>query len=461
MTADLAEEPGAARIEGRAPALRPSVPLYRHMLYGTGLTHGLDFLVLAHIHFMCEDGKSFSVDDLVEELRGEGICAANGKGLIGSKAVYQSVARLRDVGFLHRTQENGGNFGRVSYTFYEFPSSNPNWTPPSLSESTSIDPLGLSGEAVANLLNSNHVSAGHTASPVRARADRARADRPSGNQHVSAGQTASPDRPSGNVAPPTPPRREEEDSSSRKSSSVTAVAAGAPATDAAAVTAAAEFLAELPGRWACGRKTAASLAPLLVEAVTEQGWELGADLVQQLTRRSQARRSTQAVLADRIEDLPRYQAARKALEQERAKTAVGRVPGQQLALEDARHDRADAAAHQVPDVTPEQTEQARGFLLTLTGPWALGPEAAERLAPLLAARAAERGWAFDERLRKQLMSNPGGGQNYEWLLENRRIATLPDRTRNTAKPGPGDMCPKHPRYRAGSRCVPCAMAVPA
>ncbi|MFJ1774986.1 hypothetical protein ACIOFQ_32875 [[Kitasatospora] papulosa] len=460
MTADLTkEEPGSARIEGRAQALRPSVPLYRHMLYGANLPNPLDFLALAHIHYMCEDGRSFSVDDLVEALRGEGICAANGKGLIGSKAVYQSVARLRDVGFLHRAQENGGNFGKVSYTFYEFPSLNPHWAPPEGSDRGRSEPVGLSGEAASALPISNLVFAGHTASPDRASADRASADRRNGKVDVFAGETASPDRRSGNAAPPTPPLREEEDSSSRKSS-ITTVPAGAQATDSAAVTAAAEFLAELPGRWACGRKTAVELAPLLAEAVQAQGWELGTDLVQQLTRRSQARRRAQSVLQERIEDLPRYRAARKALEQERARSAAGHVPGQQLALEGARHDRSDAAP-QMPDVTPEQAEQAQTFLLTLTGPWALGPEVAARLAPLLAVKAAERGWAFDERLRKQLMSNPGGGQNYEWLLENRRIATLPDRTRNAARTGQDGMCPKHPQYRAGSRCIPCAMAVPA
>ncbi|TXS34838.1 hypothetical protein [Streptomyces sp. t39] len=449
------EQPGAARIEGRAPALRPSVPLYRHMLYGAGLPNALDFLTLAHIHFMCEDGRSFSVDDLVEALRSEGILAANGKGLIGSKAVYQSVARLRDAGFLHRAQGNGGSFGKVSYTFYEFPSLNPYWTPAAGSDRGWSEPVGLSGEAAPTLPMGNHISAGHTASPDKARADSARPDRRSGSADVSAGQPASPDRRSGNAAPPTPPRREEEDSSSRKSSSTTAVPADAQPTDAAAVTAAAEFLAELPGRWACGRKTAGELAPLLTEAAQAQGWELGTDLVQQLTRRSQARRGAPSVLRERIEDLPRYRAARRALEQERERSTAGRVPGQQqLVLDGNQHGRGDTVPRQ--DVALDLIEQARVFLLTLNGPWALGPEVAERLAPLLADRASERGWVFDERLRQQLMSNPGGGQNYEWLLEHRRIATLPDLTRRPERRRevPAGMCGRHPGFREGD-CSPC------
>ncbi|MEV5864379.1 hypothetical protein AB0L83_32250 [Streptomyces sp. NPDC052071] len=451
MTADLTkEEPGAARIEGRAQALRPSVPLYRHMLYGANLPNSLDFLALAHIHYMCEDGRSFSVDDLVEALRGEGICAANGKGLIGSKAVYQSVARLRDVGFLHRAQENGGNFGKVSYTFYEFPSLNPHWTSREGSNRGWSEPVGLSGEAAPSLPVGNRISAGQTASPDRASADRASADRRSGSVDVSAGQTASPDRRSGTAAPPTPPHREEEDSSSRKSSSITAAAADAQATDAAAVTAAVEFLSELPGRWACGRKTAAELGSLLAESVTAQGWELGSDLVQQLTRRSQARRSAQAVLRERIEDLPRYRAARKALEQERAKTA--QLGGeQQLSLPEVQRPGSGAAA--ASGVTAELVERAREFLLTLTGPWALGTESAARLAPLLAGKALERGWEFDQVLLEQLMSNPGGVNNHELVLERNRIGCLPFR-RKTA-PGRQQRDGRNARQEAVDACTVC------
>ena len=449
MTADLMrEEQGSARIEGRAPALRPSVPLYRHMLYGTGLTNALDHLALTHIHYMCEDGKSFSVDDLVEALRKEGILAANGKGLVGSKAVYQSVNRLRDVGFLHRTQENGGNFGKVTYIFYEFPSLNPHWAPPESSGEGASGPLGLTGEAALNLLNSNHVFAGQTAWP-----DKARAARRSGDTDVSAGQAAWPDKRSGNAAPPTPPYREEEDSSSLKSSSVAAVPAGAPATDAAAVAAAVEFLAELPGKWACGRKSARELGPLLTEAAAEQGWELGTDLAQWLTRRVSGRRSALSALRDRIEDLPRYHRARKSLEVERARTV--RTGADQPLLPEAPETGQPAPEGQAPagqaaapalpaGVSTERAEEARKLLLSLTAPWSPDPQTAVRLAPVLAAVTAERGWELGEALRQQLMSNPGGGQNYAWLLEHKRIAALPDRSAvRKAQQAPAPACERH------------------
>ncbi|MEU1128010.1 hypothetical protein ABZ371_31615, partial [Streptomyces sp. NPDC005899] len=240
-----------------------------------------------------------------------------------------------------------------------------------------------------------------------------------------------------------------EDSSSRKSSTTT-VPVDAQETDVTAVTAAVEFLAELPGRWACGRKTAAELGPLLAEAARAQGWELGADLVQQLTRRSQARRGAQSVLRERIEDLPRYRAARRALEQERERSATARVPGQQLALKDQPD--AQRTAPLPEGVSPEQVEEARAFLLTLTGPWALAPETAARLAPSLAAKSLERGWEFDEKLRQQLMSNPGGVVNYQLVLERQRIACLPPR-RNT--PGRTGLSSAAARQKLIDACSAC------
>ncbi|MFI9588281.1 hypothetical protein ACIHCQ_42355 [Streptomyces sp. NPDC052236] len=72
------------------------------------------------------------------------------------------------------------------------------------------------------------------------------------------------------------------------------------------VAAAAEFLADLPGRWACGRKTVRELAPLLAEVTAEQRWEIGPELLVQLTQNPGGIRSFPATLKSRIEDLPRY-----------------------------------------------------------------------------------------------------------------------------------------------------------
>ncbi|MET9535574.1 hypothetical protein ABZY02_34330 [Streptomyces sp. NPDC006649] len=447
---------------GKAPA--GAVTVFRDMVYGGSLVHSLDYVVLLHLLFATAEGRTLTPPQLWAELKDQGIRSAkNTKVLVGRDAVYEAFGRLIEAGYVHRVQSGApGKFGKVSYEVYE----NPAWNPareasPDAEEpqqgrisalaSSQVSPLPGTPETEAALDGLARVSAGQPASRNAGSGNAGSGVPGSGARRVSAGQSASGVPGSGNAAPPTPPHREEEDSSSRKSSSTTAVT---PSASTSAVTA--EFLAELPGRWACGRRTAAEFAPLLADAVQTQGWELGRDLVQQLTRRAPARRSITTVLRDRIEDLPRYRAARRDLEQDRARSAAGQVPGQQLALEDQPEHQEPAP---LPEgVSPERVEEARAFLLTLTGPWALGPQTAKRLAPLLASVSAERGWAFDERLRQQLMANPGGGQNYEWLLENRRIATLPDRTRKASATRPAvktGMCPRHPYFRADdcSSCV--------
>ncbi|MFD3820154.1 hypothetical protein ACFWRZ_34270 [Streptomyces rubiginosohelvolus] len=271
------------------------------------------------------------------------------------------------------------------------------------------------------------------------------------SEGVSAGQGRNREKPGFAAAPPTPPYREEEESSSLKSSSITGVPAGAQATtDAAAVTAAVEYLAELPGKWACGRKSAGELGPLLAEAVAAQGWELGSDLVQLLTRRVTGRRSALSALRDRIEDLPRYHRARKSLEAERAhaaRTETPLLPGAPEAGPTAEGQApagAATAAEQPASVSPERVEEARTLLLSLTAPWTPDPQTAARLAPVLATVTAGRGWDLGEALRQQLMSNPGGGQNYAWLLEHKRIAQLPVRAAaRTPKQRPAGACERH------------------
>ncbi|MEW1754727.1 hypothetical protein [Streptomyces angustmyceticus] len=278
-------EEGSAVI-GRAQSLRPSVPLYRHMIYGSGLSHSLDFVVLMHIHFMCEDGKDFTVQDLIDSLRAEGIRNANGKGdgLVGSKAVYESVARLRAAGFLHRAQGNGGSFGKVSYTFHEFPATDPNWTPPGMSGSTGDLPFPLTGEAQPT---SNEISAGQTASPHKGSADKGSADRRSGKSPILAGQTGSPLRGSGKGSPPHPP---EGGGNSSPQPPKTGNKGRAPKADRLAVAcaltdedyqptkeqiaAADTWLQDLRGKWQQSIPEARTIAPLLASYVHALDHEL-------------------------------------------------------------------------------------------------------------------------------------------------------------------------------------------
>ncbi|MFE5108326.1 hypothetical protein [Streptomyces sp. NPDC056663] len=447
-------------VRGAEPA--PATTVMRHMVYGSGLTRALDYVVLLHALFRLEENQAFTPKDIWRDLQAEGVRSAkNANELVGRDAVYGSFNRLIAAKFIRRMAIDGtpGRFGKVRYELFRQPAYNPDYVLAEEAGQPQDDPhvphtsQPLPGTPDAGKAGSK--TAGHTASRNAGCCLAGSGVPESGPRRIPAGQTASGVPGSGSGRPPTPPYREEEDSSSLESSSVTR---GASAT---AVAAAAEFLAELPGRWACGRKSVAELAPLLAEAIQEQGWPLGADLVKELTRRSQARRSTVSVLRDRIQDLPRYQAVRKSLPRER--TAVGQVPGQPRALPRGDHDQLAVAA--LPEgVSAERVEEARVFLSGLTGPWALSPESAARLAPLLAVKSLERGWEFDSRLQNQLMSNPNGVNNYELILETHRIGRLPARDKATGaarraaerRPAEG-MCERHPAFRADD-CSPCRLA---
>lgn len=281
---------------------------------------------------------------------------------------------------------------------------------------------------------------------------------------VFAGQSRNRGKTGSLVSPPTPPLREEEDYSSSLDPST--AADGVVGLDETAVAAAREFLAALPGRWACGRKTAAQLAPLLAEAVEAQGWALGPALVAQLTRRPRSKNAeTGVVLGERIEDLPLYRATRAPVpgeQREQARTpAAAQLPFEGTAAGPASTGAANPSAPEQPApvvVPAEQVAQARELLGSLTAPWAISPEDAERLAPVLAAIVAERGWSFDEELRQQLMSNPGGGSNYPYLLEHKRIRALPVRRKaaTVRRVAPG-RCARHSWSREGD-CAPCMKA---
>ncbi|MBD2835139.1 hypothetical protein ID871_31960 [Streptomyces pratensis] len=80
---------------------------------------------------------------------------------------------------------------------------------------------------------------------------------------------------------------------------------------------------------------------------------------------------------------------------------------------------------------------------------------------------AEQGWpgihTVDRALlTRQLTKNPHKITNPYRLLAGDRIPNLPRYAVVATTPAPGStadgMCPKHPKYRAGSRCIPCVTA---
>ena len=81
--------------------------------------------------------------------------------------------------------------------------------------------------------------------------------------------------------------------------------AGREQRDDPALAEAIGFLMNLPAPWTLGRVSAKATAPLLLDAITEQGWQLGDDLVTKLTENPGGINRHSSVLRIRIGDLPK------------------------------------------------------------------------------------------------------------------------------------------------------------
>ncbi|MFD5572739.1 hypothetical protein [Streptomyces cadmiisoli] len=114
-------------------------------------------------------------------------------------------------------------------------------------------------------------------------------------------------------------------------------------------------------------------------------------------------------------------------------------------------------------------QAAADVLQLLPSPWTQGRLNAGKLAPKLLGVMAEQGWpdihTVDRGLlARQLTKNPHKVTNPYRLLAGDRIPNLPRYAVIAAPEGPSagstsdGMCPKHPQYRAGNRCIPCLMA---
>ncbi|OQD51844.1 hypothetical protein BM536_037655 [Streptomyces phaeoluteigriseus] len=418
----------------------PPVSVHPHMVFGSGLTDPLDTLALLHCLFLAASGRPFSVADVLASLRAEGVTAANDRsGLVGRDAVRGSFRRLEAAGFIRRHQSNEkGSFGKVAYELYQHPIYNPDWS--AQNGPATAFPQVTPGTSMPSAVRPAETSktAGHTADGIDGDGIAGPGNAVAGQLDKTAGHTGDGIAGPGFVAPPNPPRREEEDSSSPNPSAATA---GASGIDPSRLAAASELLAGLPGRWACGRKTVRELSPLLAETAAAQGWKLDRALATHLTRRT--RKEPMGVLRERIEDLPRFSSVR----------AVSAASPRQEPLPVAADPAPAVASSPAPSaVDPSAVAQALELLLSLTEPWTLSPESAQRLAPVLAAKALERGWAFDGELREKLMQNPGGAHNHELLLETHRIGRLPYRKKAPARPSRPGALPQQAAIDACPRC---------
>ncbi|MFD9517951.1 hypothetical protein [Streptomyces sp. NPDC059979] len=316
--ADL--DPAAQLVRGQAPAR--AVTVQRAVAFSGRLTHQLDYVVFLHVLFAINSGVQVTIPQIVRSLRDAGVRSAkSGNELVGRDAVYESFARIIEARFIRRTTvpnpKGKGYRGLTSYEVYEHFEDNPDYFPgadsaePRTKLPVFAETANSAGQPTSGV-RGNKGSSGVRGNGVRGR----------GGVFISAGQSTSANTGSGTGSPPHPP---EEVNTSSPYPLGTGAESGAPAarkeevekppthtSSAKELEAALNFLQELPRPWTAGRVTARSLAPLLAEVVADQGWELDASLVAELTQNPEGVKRPGRVLKSRIEDLPR-QLARKTV----------------------------------------------------------------------------------------------------------------------------------------------------
>ncbi|MFB7293530.1 hypothetical protein [Actinacidiphila glaucinigra] len=236
------------------------------------------------------------------------------------------VERLTAAGHMHRESVFNQQTGRPEWVsrVYRNPANNAGYATGTATASSQVsNGIGenpTSGSEGRNDIGENPISPGQSdigENPIPgANSGKTRfRDRP-----VSAGQSQNQGKPDFAASPPTPPPEEVDTSSP---SPLTAVGGrfghDGPAARGEAeeveftadeLAAAGDFLQELPSPWAVGRPTAARYAPLLLESVRAQGWDLDEDLVRELTKNPDGIRNYGAALKTRIRDLVRRKRSR-------------------------------------------------------------------------------------------------------------------------------------------------------
>ncbi|MBT2439816.1 hypothetical protein J7E93_06705 [Streptomyces sp. ISL-36] len=328
-------------VRGAEPA--PATTVMRGMVYGSGLTHALDYVVLLHTLFRLEENQAFTPKDIWRDLQEEGVRSAkNANELVGRDAVYESFNRLIDAKFIRRVTVGGapGRFGKVRYELYRQPAYNPDFAPPKEPWEPQEDPNfphatePLPGTPDADKADGK--TAGRTASRNAGTGKAVSGVPGSGRKRIPAGRTASGVPGSGHALPPTPPRGEEGTSPSEKQAPAAPGGEGSTVRLASEeqVQAASEFLMELKRPWAVGRKLGKTLGAELAEALLETGWELDASLALWLCRTEDGKKAPdnhKAVLRHRIEQLERRSSI---FPPAGATEAGGSIPSARLAIPD-------------------------------------------------------------------------------------------------------------------------------
>ncbi|MFB7675257.1 hypothetical protein ACFC26_27985 [Kitasatospora purpeofusca] len=303
-----------------------SVTVYRPMVFGPQApVHTLDLMVLVHLLFAVRDNHKLAPLTLWRELQEAGVRSAkNANELVGKNAVYESIARLIALGYVRRVElpneKHPGRRGPIAYQVFEDPSQNPVQQASATTaeaESSQVTMLPGMPEAGFGLSGHSDVPAGQNASRNAGAVVPGSGVPGSWKRDVPPGQNAS--RVPGSIGlplhtsgggktPPTPhvPPVPSVPSEPRTGRGRVRSANQNHGFSPEAISAAQDFLAELPTPFACGIVDQRKHAPLLLETIERQGWELGPELARALTSKpATGLNSPTRALKARFGELPR------------------------------------------------------------------------------------------------------------------------------------------------------------
>lgn len=319
-----------AAISQRGPV--SSVPVHAHMRSGpTRVEYPLDLLILVELGFMLGEQARRPKDapllvvtpvSLIERLQSQGVVSANGSRLVSRDSVYDSFKRLRSKGYIrliNLRSEDGRHSAGVAYEYYEWPAYNPDYRP-------AADPAGAespqAGAASGNAGSANAGSRGQISTKSRSPQVGA-ASGIAGNANAGSRgrKTAFPQvgAASGNAGLVPHLQEEVTTSSPFPLTDTSGRGPAAPGEEEEVVfdpeetAAAVRLLQLLPSPWSVGRAKAKTFAPVLLEAMADQGWPKVTELddrtrrllVEQLTKNPGGIKSHSSVLErDRIPNLP-------------------------------------------------------------------------------------------------------------------------------------------------------------
>ncbi|MGW3378140.1 hypothetical protein [Streptomyces hydrogenans] len=298
-----------------ASEFAPHVTVTEETFFGHGW-QPLTTSILMSLWFLPADAK-FDIPFLVDWYERIGWKGANGKPL-GAPVIRREIGRIREAGYVTVTRLRGekGQAVGIQYSVSQRRTDQPStgaWVPaPPMDgenhRSDHVRPLATRGE-------SPHVADGENRRSDHVRPLATRGESP----HVADGEKPQVGPHVANASSPPHPPEEVTTSSPFPLSAPAGLKSAARGEEEGAVfdsretAAAARFLQTLPQPWCVGRVKAKTLAPVLLEVMSDQGWPKLADLddrarvllVQQLTKNPTGVRNHGSVLErDRVPNLP-------------------------------------------------------------------------------------------------------------------------------------------------------------